>query len=111
MAAQIVSVIHCDFLSLYPTDWELASAGANGFRHYDDVERVRKLIELPRDTLVERLRQKDGWRDLNAIVQVLPDRDLFPVRAQYPGADVPTIGLNFLSADESIWFTLGLRPD
>jgi hypothetical protein len=55
---------------------------------------------------VERLRTKGGWKDLAALVQVLPKRDLFPVRARYPGGDTLNIGLNYLSADEPQWFTL-----
>ena len=46
------------------------------------------------------------WNDLTALVQVQPNRDLFPVRAQYPGGDTLNIGLNYLSADEPQWFTL-----
>jgi hypothetical protein len=47
-----------------------------------------------------------AWRDLCVLVQVLPQRDLFPVRAQYPEADTATIGLNYLTSDEPQWFTL-----
>ena len=55
---------------------------------------------------MERLRTKDGWTDLAALVQVLPKHDLFPVRAQYPDSETATIGMNYLSADEPLWFTL-----
>jgi transcriptional regulator with XRE-family HTH domain len=107
---QIVPVIHCDFLSMYPTVctlmglWEFVRA--MGISHSDDTEAVSKLVETPRETLVERLRHKDGWRDLTALVQVLPNRDLFPVRAQYPDSETITVGLNHLSAREPLWFTL-----
>ena len=60
----------------------------------------------PDRLLVEHLRHKDGWRDLTALVQVLPNRDLFPVRAQYPDSETITIGLNYFSAREPLWFTL-----
>jgi hypothetical protein len=56
--------------------------------------------------LVEHLRRKEGWNELAALVQVLPKRDLFPVRAQYPGGDTLNIGLNYLSAEDPQWFTL-----
>jgi hypothetical protein len=107
---QIVPVIHCDFLSIYPTVctlmglWEFVRA--KSVSHREDAEDVRKLVEMPREALVERLRHKDGWRDIIALVQVLPDRDLFPVRAQYPESETMTIGLNYLSAHEPLWFTL-----
>ena len=110
MRRQIVPVIHCDFLSMYPTVCTLMGlwdfVRAKGIAHSDDIKEVRQLVEMPRETLVGRLRHKDGWRDLATLVQVLPDHDLFPVRAQYPESNVTTIGLNFLTAREPIWFTL-----
>jgi hypothetical protein len=107
---QIVPVIHCDFLSMYPTVCTLMGlwdfVRAKGVGHCDDTEEVRHLVAAPRETLVERLRHKEGWRGLTTLVQVLPDRDLFPVRAQYPDSETATIGLNYLSAREPLWFTL-----
>jgi hypothetical protein len=107
---KITPVIHCDFLSMYPTVctlmglWEFVRA--NGITHTDDTPAIQNLLATPREVLIESLRYKDGWADLTALVQVLPDRNLFPVRAQYPDGDTATIGLNFLSADQPLWFTL-----
>ena len=107
---QIVPVIHCDFLSMYPTVctlmglWEFVRA--NGITHSDDTQAVRDLLASPRDVLVERLRCKDGWTDLTVLVQVLPDHDLLAVRAQYPESETATIGLNYLTAPGPLWFTL-----
>ena len=107
---QITPVVHCDFLSMYPTVCTLMGlwrfVRANGVTQRDDTRSVTALLARPRDDLVERLRTKDSWKDLAALVQVLPKRDLFPVRAQYPGGDTLNIGLNYLSADEPQWFTL-----
>ncbi len=105
-----LSEIHCDFLSMYPTVctvmglWEFVRA--TGVIHRENTEGVRQLLEIPRETLVERLRHKDDWRNLTALVQVMPDCDLFPVRAQYPESETITIGLNYLTAHEPLWFTL-----
>lgn len=112
---QIVPVIHCDFLSMYPTVctlmglWEFVCA--RGVDHIDDTANVRALVDAPDEELVERLRNKALWRELAALVQVRPDRDLFPVRAKYETVNEgklgpATIGLNFLSSDEPLWFTL-----
>jgi hypothetical protein len=107
---QIVPVVHCDFLSMYPTVctlmglWNFVRARGVVFR--DDTDRVRALIETPREQLVEQLRHKPIWSQLTALVQVAPNRDLFPVRARYPDADTANIGLNELSSDDPIWFTL-----
>ncbi len=107
---QITPVVHCDFLSMYPTVCTLMGlwrfVRAKGVAYRDDTRSVTALLARPRDHLLERLRTKDGWNDLAALVQVRPKRDLFPVRAQYPGGDTLNIGLNYLSADEPQWFTL-----
>lgn len=103
---QIVEVLHCDFMSMYPTVCTLmglwAFIRADGMDWRDDTEAVRAQIDAcDPDTL----KGAEGWADLTAIVQVLPDDDLFPVRAEY-GEGAATIGLNHLSADEPHWFTL-----
>jgi hypothetical protein len=107
---QTVPVIHCDFLSMYPTVCTLMGlwdfVRAKGVMHSDDTQAIRELLASPRDVLAERLRRKEGWADLTVLVQVLPDRNLFPVRAQYPEGDTATIGMNHLSSDEPLWFTL-----
>ena len=79
---------------------------ADGVTYRDDTPAVKALLARSRDELAEHLRTKDGWNDLAALVQVRPKRDLFPVRAQYPGGDALNIGLNYLSGDEPQWFTL-----
>jgi hypothetical protein len=107
---QIVPVIHTDYLSMYPMVctlmglWEFVRA--NGVMHSDDSQAIRELLASPRDGLVERLRRKEGWTDLTVLAQVLLDRNLFPVRAQYPEGETATIGMNHLSSDKPLWFTL-----
>jgi hypothetical protein len=95
---------------MYPTVctlmglWDLV--GAKGVGHCDNTEEVSNLVGTPREVLVEMLRRKDTWRDLTTLVQVMPDYDLFPVRAQYPESETATIGLNYVSAREPLWLTL-----
>jgi len=107
---EIVPVIHCDFLSMYPTVCTLLSlwtfVTADGLKYSDETEEVRQLVAAPSAELVDRLRYKDGWQGLTALVQVRPNRNLFPVRAEYADADTATIGLNFLTSDDPMWFTL-----
>ena len=55
------------------------------------------------------LQDKETWRELTTLVQVIPDADIFPVRARYAqrikaetkSADMPTIGVNYLSAEHA----------
>ncbi|WP_210484649.1 hypothetical protein [Microvirga antarctica] len=107
---EIVPVIHCDFLSMYPTVCTLMSlwtfVRADGIKSADRTKEIRQLVATPRAQLVERLRHKEGWQGLTALVQVRPKRNLSPVRAEYADAETATIGLNFLTSDEPMWFTL-----
>ena len=107
---QIVPVIHCDFLSMYPTVCTLMGlwnfVRARGVTYREDTERVQALIETPGEELAEQLRHKPIWSELKVLVQVAPSRDLFPIRAKYPDAETANIGLNELSSDDPIWFTL-----
>jgi hypothetical protein len=107
---KIVPVIHCDFLSMYPTVctlmglWDFVCA--KGIGHFDDTQAIRALLDMPCEELIERLRHRETWPQLAAFVKVRPDRDLFPIRAKYPETETVTIGLNFLTSEEPLWFTL-----
>jgi hypothetical protein len=107
---QITPVIHCDFLSMYPTVYTLMGlwnfVRAEGVSYRSDLSAIRSLLTMSRSQLVELLRGREGWQELAALVQVAPRGDLFPVRAQYPDSDVANIGLNYLTSDEVQWFTL-----
>ena len=82
---QITPVVHCDFLSMYPTVCTLMGlwrfVRANGVTYRDDTSSIAALLDRSRDELVERLRPKDAWKDLASLVQVRPKNDLFPIRA------------------------------
>jgi hypothetical protein len=104
---QITEVLHFDFLSMYPTVCTLMGlwdyVRAEGITYADDTSAVRKFVAgcTPED-----LKAQAHWQNLNALVQVLPNKDLFPVRAAYGDSETATIGLNYLTAGEPMWFTL-----
>jgi hypothetical protein len=95
---------------MYPTVCTLMGlwdfVRAKGVGRYDDTTVSASWSRRRGKPLVESLRYKEGWQDLAALVQILPDHDLLPVRAQYPDSETTTIGLNFLTTRESLWFTL-----
>jgi hypothetical protein len=108
-------VIHCDFLSMYPTVCTLMGLWryviAEGITWIDATDEIRDLVgSCERDDL----RCPELWAKLHCIVQVKPDDDVFPVRAEYfseipaidGGRQPATIGLNRLTSREPIWFTL-----
>jgi hypothetical protein len=104
---EITPVIHCDFLSMYPTVCTLMKLWdfviADGIEESDATSEVRDLVEgVSKDDL----KDKALWLNLTCIVQVLPANDIFPVRARYERERAATIGLNRLSSDRPLWFTL-----
>jgi hypothetical protein len=104
---EITPVIHCDFLSMYPTVCTLMGLWwfvvAEGMAWRDATEEVRDFVGAC--DLVT-LQDPTTWRRLHAIVQVQPERDTFPVRAEYDADQPATIGVNHLTSQEPMWFTL-----
>jgi hypothetical protein len=104
---QITQVLHFDFLSMYPTVCTLMGLWryvcAKGISYADDTEGVREFV---RNCTPDTLKLQSVWPQLVVLVQVLPDRHIFPGRAAYGTSDTTTIGLNCLIADEPMWFTL-----
>ncbi|MDQ3654742.1 MAG: hypothetical protein M3457_06645, partial [Chloroflexota bacterium] len=99
-------VLYCDFLSMYPTVCTLM--GLWSFVTADRITWTDATAEaqdfLERVTIAD-LQAPDTWRQLTMLVQVAPDDDLFPVRSKYDDGAY-TIGLNTLTSDQPLWFTL-----
>jgi len=99
-------VCYCDFKSMYPTVntlmglWRYVVADCLKWR--DATTEVREFL---RTVTADQLRNQGEWQKLTAIVRLRPNDDLVPVRAKYDG-EVYTIGLNYLSCDSSLWYTL-----
>ena len=102
-----VQVNLIDFLSMYPTMcilqhlWRYVTAGR--IDHYDDTENVRKFVH---DTELESLSSPEAWTKLNAICQVEPNEDILPARCKYGNKNTYNIGLNHVTSDETIWYSL-----
>jgi hypothetical protein len=105
----ICRVLYCDFLSMYPTVCTLMQLWpffiASGMTWRSAKRDVSKFLK---DVTLTDLQQPDAWKQLATLVRVQPQADIFPVRAKYGfGQDAHyTIGLNFLSSEEPLWFTL-----
>ena len=104
---QTVRTIYCDFASMYPTVCTLMRLWrfviANGINVEDATNEVKTLlngIDLPQ------LENPLVWTNLHVLVKVKTEADIFPVRARYSEEPIPTIGLNYLSSDCELWFTL-----
>lgn len=102
----ITQVLYCDFKSMYPTVnalmglWRFAIA--DQLNWHDATTETQELLN--RITIGD-LQSPDTWRSLPVLVRLKPDHDVLPVRAKYDGK-INTIGLNFLSCTEPLWYTL-----
>jgi hypothetical protein len=102
----IRQVLYCDFLSMYATVCTLMGLWrfviAQGIEWSKTTDKVRALVNT---ISLDDLQRPDFWPLLTTIVRVAPKTDLFPVRAKYDGKS-PTIGLNHLTSENPLWFTL-----
>lgn len=102
----VCEVLYCDFKSMYPTVnalmglWEFIIG--EGIQATESTAETRAFLEGV--TEVE-LQVPATWRRLTILVRVKPSSDLFPVRAKYDGQS-HTIGLNYLTTNTSLWYTL-----
>lgn len=103
---EIREILYCDFKSMYPTVnalmglWDFVTA--DGIRYEETTAKTRAFLE---SVSVSDLQNANTWRNLTTLVQLKPDNNVLPVRAKYDGK-TNTIGLNYLTANESLWFTL-----
>jgi DNA polymerase III epsilon subunit-like protein len=107
LRAEIRRVTYCDFRSEYPSVcvlqrlWQFVIA--ERLTWADDTDAVRAFLA---GLTVEQLAEPATWAQLHVLVQVEPDADIFPVRADYDAGGQRTIGVNYLSAEFPIWYTL-----
>ncbi len=103
---EIRQVLYCDFLSMYPTVCTLMGLWrfviAQGMEWSDATETIRALVN---STSLDDLQSPEFWPLLTTIVRVAPQADIFPVRAKYDEKS-QTIGLNYLTSETPLWFTL-----
>ena len=100
-------VVLCDFLSMYPTVCTLMGLWrfviSQGMTWHDDTRAVASHLErVTRDEL----RQQACWRELHVLVQIESAGAIVPVRADYDATGSTTIGLNHLTSEQPLWFTL-----
>lgn len=104
---EVRQVVLCDFLSMYPTVCTLMGLWrfitADGMTWRDATAETAALLQT---VDIEALKSQAIWGGLATLVRVLPDGDIFPVRAAYSAEPQTTIGANYLSGDTPLWFTL-----
>ncbi len=104
---QIEQIAYCDFLSMYPTVCVLMGLWrfviAQGMMWEEATEQAQGLLDA---ATVDDLQSPSFWGGLTILVAIVPQADLFPVRARYGIEAHYTIGLNHLASEAPPWFTL-----
>jgi len=105
---EITQVLYCDFKSMYPSVNALMQLNrfviADGYTQQDATEETRAFLEAFK---IEDLQQRETWTKLTTLVRLCPQADVLPVRTRYSeGKDSLTIGLNHLTSEAPLWFTL-----
>ena len=104
---EVRQVMLCDFLSMYPTVCTLMGlwrfATATGMTWEDSTAETRVFLNA---TGLSALQSPATWGRLATLVRVMPDGEIFPVRADYTDEGQPTIGANHLTSGDPLWFTL-----
>jgi transcriptional regulator with XRE-family HTH domain len=81
--------------------WQFVTA--QGMDHKDSTAQTRQFLEK---VTISDLQNPKTWELLSTIVKIVPNADIFPVRAKYGDEAQYTIGLNYLSSEVPLWFTL-----
>ena len=107
---EVVPVIYSDFRSMYPTVCTLMNLWpfviANGLDHADSTQATRQFLQ---NVTLEDLQQPETWKKLPTLVCIQPAGDVLPIRAAYAKKlkdPCYTIGLNHLTSQQPLWYTL-----
>ena len=106
----IREVFYADFLSMYPTVnalmglWKFVIAEGVDYDESDDAKSwVTNFLE---NVTGDDFQCQEIWRDLTTLVQVKPKDDVLPIRADFADSGTTNIGINHLTSDAPLWFTL-----
>ena len=104
----ISQVAYCDFLSMYPTVCTLMGLWkfviSNGLKWRESREEIVALLS---SVTLSDLRDSKFFSKLTVLVQISPDDDVLPIRANYGGEQQTTIGQNYVAPGSApLWYTL-----
>jgi hypothetical protein len=104
-----VPVVYCDFKSTYPTIHILmglrAFLTAKEILAEDATEFAQELLDR---ISLEDLYKPETWKDFPIVVEMQPDGDILPLRADYSlrQRGTATVGVNQAHSDFPLWWTL-----
>lgn len=92
-----------DFTSMYPTVghlmalWDLITSADIQAEEFDlDLSGVD----------IDYCLNPENWPGFVGIAQIMPDKDVLPVRMYYGPNETPNIGINYFSAQEPYWYAI-----
>lgn len=104
---RLVKVRYMDFTSMYPDIFSLMALWpyltAERTESVDATRRIRRLVE---NADLETLRNPDIWKDMIAIALIQPEDDVLPVRSRYRDKQAYNIGIEQLTSQRPLWYTL-----
>lgn len=96
-----------DFLSMYPTVCTLQNLWsfviAKRIIHKDATKEIQELID---NFTINQVQDKALWEKFTCIVQIIPDEDVLPIRAQFGDKHSWNIGTCTVSGTEPMWYGL-----
>lgn len=102
-----VPVVYVDFKSMYPTAcalmgiWDLLTAST--IHATDSTDAIQRLLDtIDADSCFE----PTVWTQFVAIAQIIPTGEILPVRARYGAGPSWQIGVNPLTSQQPMWFTI-----
>jgi hypothetical protein len=107
---QEAPIVYTDFLSMYPTVntkmglWRYVIAKGLEFKDY--TSESKNIVQEASLVGADILRRKDVWEALPTFCKVKPDQDIFPVRAKYGKSTSYNIGVNYITSETPMWYTL-----
>jgi hypothetical protein len=104
---QPVKVSVLDFRSMYPTMFILLDLWS--FLTTDKIECIegaKNVSDFIDKISIEDLQNPETWKQLNAIVEIEPNEDVLPIRMDYGNDKVLNIGINYITSERRLWYTL-----
>lgn len=96
-----------DFTSMYPSAIVLLGLWdymiSEGYKEIKATEEIKKLVD---SITLEDMVDPETWKHLVGIVKVKSDKDILPLRAGYNENGEKTVGLQYITSNQEMWFAL-----
>ena len=96
-----------DYLSMYPTVCTLQNLWqfviAEKIEHVEATDEIKKFVD---SFTLKDLQNKENWTRLQAVVQIEPEEDVLPLRAQYGENHAWNIGISAVTSKIPLWYSL-----